>query len=414
MTSDQPPPAAAPAQDQETAREQGQASPPEAEPHKRERGAPEETYAAETVSPWSEPGSAPPSDSRPARRGWLPLAAGVIGGIVLLGALAAGGLWAFDRFTLREEAARSLDARLKQIEQRVAELGARPVPSADTGALRDLTNRTDRLEAAVAAPRPGATDPALANRIAALEGQVKVLSETVGTLSTRGNEALAAGRTVVSRVEANAAALTELNKRLGEQSPAVTRSDFDALATRLAAVERGDKPVDDRAARLALAASVLNSAVERGAPFAAQLAIAKALAPDPKTLAPLEPFVNSGVPSAAALSRQLAMLVPSLRAAAGEAPREAGVFDRLAANAEKLVRIHPLQEVAGSEPAAIISRIEVKATHNDIPGALAELTQLPAPVRAPAEAWVNQAQGRTAALDASHRLAADSLAGLSK
>ena len=85
-----------------------------------------------------------------------------------------------------------------------------------------------------------------------------------------------------------------------------------------------------------------------------------------------------------------------------------------AANAEKLVRIRPLDEVAGSDPAAIVARVEVKAARADLAGALAELAKLPDAARAPAEAWIKQAQARAAAIDASRKLAADALSGLSK
>ena len=78
------------------------------------------------------------------------------------------------------------------------------------------------------------------------------------------------------------------------------------------------------------------------------------------------------------------------------------------------MRIRPVEEVAGSDPSAIIARVEAKAAHGDLAGALAELGKLPAAARAPAEAWSKKAEARIAALDASRRLAADALAGLSK
>jgi len=43
-----------------------------------------------------------------------------------------------------------------------------------------------------------------------------------------------------------------------------------------------------------------------------------------------------------------------------------------------------------------------------------ELASLPEAARAPAAAWIKKAQARAAALDASRKLAADSLAGLGK
>ena len=404
MNTDQPPSSGSPAQASEAAADRREAESADAA---------KAAYAAEAVSPWSEPGSGPSAAaadaSRQAQRHtiWLSIGAGLVGGVLVAIALVPAGL-----VNSRDDAA--LDARLTRLEQQVRETAARPQSAGtDVDALSELTNRVARLEATVAAPRPATTDTAQANRISAIEGEMKALAESIGILGRRSDEAIAAAREDTSRADANAAAVADLSRKLAGQAQPVTRGDFDALAARVAAVERGDKSVDDRASRLAIAASALNAAIERGTPFTSELATAKAIASDPKALAPLEPFANSGMPSAAALSRQLAALVPSLRAVGGEAPRE-GVLDRLAANAEKLVRIHPRQEAAGSDPGAIISRIEVKATQSDIPGALAELAQLQASARAPAEAWIKQAQARSAALDASRRLAADALTGLSK
>jgi hypothetical protein len=184
------------------------------------------------------------------------------------------------------------------------------------------------------------------------------------------------------------------------------------LANRVTAVERSEKAVEsgDRALRLALAATALNNAVERGDAFAVELATAKALGADAKLVAALEPFARSSVPSAATLARQFSELAPSLQASP---PRE-GVLARLQVNAEKHIRIRRVDEPAGSDTGAIVARAEAKVSRSDIAGAVSELAQLPPDARAPAEAWIKSAQGRIAAIDASRRLAADALSGLGK
>ncbi|HEX2351832.1 MAG TPA: hypothetical protein VHJ16_03560, partial [Xanthobacteraceae bacterium] len=141
-------------------------------------------------------------------------------------------------------------------------------------------------------------------------------------------------------------------------------------------------------------------------------ATVKALGGDPKLVAALEPFARAGVPTSATLARQFSALAPALQAAG--APPPEGVLGRLQMNAEKLVRIRRVDDVAGSDSAAIAARSEAKASRGDISGALAELAQLPPQARAPAEAWIKSAQARTAAIDASRRLAADALSGLGK
>lgn len=356
----------------------------------------------------------PPADA-PRRRGWLPagvsmLGAGVVGAGVVLVVLGAMGLLVNPNNGLS-----SVDARLAGLELEVRDLAGRtPATGVDARALDEVVGRVDTLEAAVVTSRPAAGDPSVSNRIASIDGEVKALAETIGTLGRRNDEAAAAARAAQTRADATAAALAALAQKL-PAGAAVERSQVDALAGRVAAIETSEKTAarGDRAVRLVLVATALNAAVERGDPFAGELAAAKALGADPKLTAALEPYAASGLPTTAALARELSALAPSLRPAAS-APAREGFLDRLQVNAEKLVRVRPTEEVAGTDAAAIASRVEAKAAQEDIAGAQAELAKLSTTARAPAEAWLKQAQARTAALDASRRLAADALSGLGK
>ena len=356
----------------------------------------------------------PPSDVPPRRRGWLPagvsmLGAGVAGAGIVLAVLGTMGL-----LTSRDNGVSALDARLAGIELEVRDLAARtPVAGVDGRVLDEVTGRLDTLEAAVVTSRPAAGDPSLSNRIAAMNGEVKALAETIATLGRRGDEALAAARAAQTRADAAAAAVAALAQKI--PSAAVERSEVDALAGRVAAVEKSEKTAasGDRAVRLVLVATALKAAAERGEPFAGELAAAKALGADPKLTAALEPFAAAGVPTVAMLARELGTLAASLRPAQSAPPR-ASFLERLQGNAEKLVRMRPTEEVAGTDAAAVASRLEGKAAQEDLAGAQAELAKLPPAARAPAEAWVAKVQARTAALDASRRLAADALAGLGK
>jgi hypothetical protein len=343
--------------------------------------------------------------------------------VVLAGFLIAGS------GPKRDEIVVPLDTRLMRVEQALRELAARPAPApsaVDPKAIADLTSRLAKLEAAVATARPQAADPALANRISIIEGELKGLGETVAILGRRSDEIATTAREARQRADATAAALAELAQKVARVSQGVDRSEFDALANRLAAIERSEKAVEaelakrppggssDRSVRLALAASALQSAVERGGPFQAELATAQSLAADRKTLDPLVPFATTGLPTAASLARELAALAPALYQAAGSAPREGSFLERLQASAERLVRIRPVADVPGTDPAAIVARIEVRAAHADLAGALDELAKLPASARAPAEAWIKKTEARQAAVATSRQLAADALAALGK
>jgi hypothetical protein len=171
---------------------------------------------------------------------------------------------------------------------------------------------------------------------------------------------------------------------------------------------------DDRTSRLAIAATSLRNLVERGEPFSPELATVRSLAPDPKSLSTLAPFAESGVPSGAALSRQLTGLVPMMTRAAVASGPEGGFLVKLQANAQQLVRIRPVGDVAGDDAASILARVENKASLNDIPGALAEIGKLPEEVRAPAEDWIKKARARVAAIDTARQFAAAALSALGK
>jgi hypothetical protein len=347
---------------------------------------------------------APDVPRRSSTVAWLGFATAAIGLV-----LAAVGIAAL--VMSRENAVSALDARLAGAERVVRELASRAPPAAaDPKALEELTRRVAKLEATPSASSP-ASDPALAARMAALEAEIKALAATLGRVGRRDEEVLAVARDARARADAGAAALAELAQKT-PAAAAAERSELEALANRVTAVERGEKAAEsgDRAVRLALAATALNAGSERGNAFPAELAAVKALGADAKLVAALEPFAQSGIPSAAALARQLSELAPSLQ---GSEARE-GVLARLQVNAEKLVRIRRVDEPAGSDAGAIVARAEAKASRSDIAGALSELAQLPPDARAPAEAWIKSAQARIAAIDASRRLAADAMSGLAK
>jgi hypothetical protein len=374
-----------------------------------------DTPSSDTVSGDAPPADEPPADDAPRRRGWLPAGVSMIGAGVLGAGIVLAVLGSMGVLVNPNDGLSAVDARLAGLELEVRDLAARaPAAGVDARALDEVVGRVDTLEAAVVTSRPETGDPSFSNRIAAINGEVKALAETIGTLGRRNDEAAAAARAAQTRSDATAAAIATLAQKL-PAGAAVERSQVEALAARVAAVETSEKTAarGDQAVRLVLVATALKSAVERGDPFAGELAAAKALGADPKLTAALEPFAASGVPTSAALARELAALAPSLRPAAS-APAREGFLERLQVNAEKLVRVRPTEEVAGSDAAAIASRVETKAAQEDIAGAQAELAKLSTTARAPAEAWLKQAQARTAALDASRRLAADALAGLGK
>jgi len=183
-----------------------------------------------------------------------------------------------------------------------------PVPNAqapDSTAIAEISAWLKKIEGAIAAQQqpvpPQPPDPAPVSRLAAAEAATKSLTDSLAALTHRVDEVAAAAQTALA--QAKSAAQT-----------GVARSDLDALAARIAALEGAVKTLaddvkhqtasaDDRVARLTIAAEALRAAVERGAPYQAELAAVKSLGADQSATAPLEPFAGTGVPGAAALAR---------------------------------------------------------------------------------------------------------------
>ena len=78
------------------------------------------------------------------------------------------------------------------------------------------------------------------------------------------------------------------------------------------------------------------------------------------------------------------------------------------------MRIRPIDEATGDDPAAIVRRIEMRAEQGNLNGALAEIAKLPEGARALTKEWVASVEARNAAVEASRRFAADALASLGK
>ncbi len=334
----------------------------------------------------------PPNGKSPPRapRRWPLAAAGAVGGGLVL--LLVAMLWLATPPSPREGRSAALNSRLARVETRMREFLSAPA-DADRKSLDELSSRVAKLETAVTAPQP-AGDPAMAKRLADVEAAVKSLAGNVADLSRRADPS--AERAAVEALSNRVAALEQATKATADE------------------VAKGPTAAGDRQARLAVAAQALRAAVERGEPFVAELAAVKPMTPDPQMLTPLEPFAASGLPSPAVLARELSELAPTLSPVAAAPPPESGFLNRLQASAARLVRVRPIDETPGDDPAAIVARIEAEAARSDIAGALADLAKLPQPLSAPTQEWVKKAQARRAALEASRRLAGDALGAIAK
>ncbi|HZR74856.1 hypothetical protein [Bradyrhizobium sp.] len=285
---------------------------------------------------------------------------------------------------------------------------SRPIEN-NVSNIEALASRVADLDARTS--KPAGADPALVSRLDAQDKMIASLRNDVSSARAQSQKLAAELDAVKSASPESAAApapdLSAIEGRLSEIERAV-RAESDNLA------QATSKPVDDTALRRLVVASMLEISVRQGEPFTQALKAAKALAPDPQMLKPLENFASSGVPNPASLCRELLTLVPKLEPPPPQsATTGTGIVEHLKAGAAKLVRIERTDAV-GNERGAIVARVTAAALRNDLPETRRELNSLDPTDRAPAQGWLDKAGERDAALAASRHFATEAMAALAK
>jgi hypothetical protein len=284
-----------------------------------------------------------------------------------------------------------------------------------SAAIDGLTARVAGLE-----PKVGKPDAAAAARTEALEKTVAALRTELAATRTQGEKLASAVNEVKSAPRGDGTAspdLSGIDERIAriESQMRTQGAEIAQQGSKLADTKAAAKPADDMALRRLVSAALLDVLVRAGDPYPAALAATKALTPNPDALTPLDQFAEKGVPSAGKLSRELLALVPKLSPAAqpNEATTGTGIVERLQAGAAKLVKIERT-DTAGNDRGAVVARITAAALRNDFNEARRELKTLEPADRAAAQSWLERADARDAALDASRQFATDAMAALAK
>jgi hypothetical protein len=277
-------------------------------------------------------------------------------------------------------------------------------PQVSAAIVDDLAARVAGLETKTskpAAPSPDPTAPrldALEKSLASLRGELTGLRAQSEKLAAAVNDVRSAPRETGSPLD-----LSAVNERIAQLERAA-RAQNSEIA------QESAKPVDDVPLRRIVAAALLDVLVRVGDPYTAALAAARSLTDNADMLKPLDGFAEKGVPNPAMLCRQLLTLVPKLSPPAPENPTT-GLVDRLQAGAAKLVRIERTDGV-GNDRGAVVARVTAAALRNEYAEARRELKTLEPADRAAAQAWIDKADARDAALAASRKFAADAMATL--
>ncbi|MBN9270055.1 MAG: COG4223 family protein [Mesorhizobium sp.] len=313
----------------------------------------------------------------PARGGARGLGAGVIGGIVALAV--AGGLQFAGLLGAPGQNASgvSIDdvnsqvAALKSEIARLKETNGGDVSSKVDGFSSALDHVKSDVAALKSAVQSGGTGDSAA--IASLTDKLSQVESAVATL----NQAPKAAPVDLGPVNEKLAGLDALVKSAGDAA----KSEDGRIGALEQSVSQLSGKVEAQASQpkiaLAIAASALKAALDRGAPFSAELETFAAIAPNAPELATLRGYADKGVPTRAEIATQVDAAANAMVAAAKPADANAGFFQNLVSSAQSLVKVRPVGAVEGKGAPETVARMEVAVNQGDYAKALSEYETLP-------------------------------------
>lgn len=336
-------------------------------------------------APAKEPAAPIPSTQRSGPSTSTLVASGILGGLVAL-ALAGSMQYAGVLPSMGPEettgqvslpASEDVAALKAEVEQLAAKLAALPAtPAASDPAMQD---RLSALEASVAAQ---ANQPAPQPDTAALDALRNQLDSA--------NQAIAALKT---EIEQNRTSLQDSNERLAD------------------AEKRLEEPRNDVEMARAIALSGLKTAIDRGGPFLSELEALRSISPEDQTVQALSGIAAAGVSSRVDLARDFAPVADEILDAI-HAPAEGESWsDRLLNSASSLVKVRPIGNVEGDTPEALVARIEDKLRNGDLKGAYLEWQALPEAGKAVSQDFADKLDARIKAEEAVSQALAQTVAG---
>lgn len=310
----------------------------------------------------------------PARGGVSNIAAGIIGAVLALGGFY--GLQASGMVGTQPAAAPSIEPLEAEIAALKGDLEAlRNAPQEYSGlsaSVEQLKSDVSALQSAAQSGGDGAAVAALDERLKQIEASPSVpqsLSEQVTALESK----VATAGDLAGKSDARLGAL--------EQSVSTL-------------TEKVEQQASQPKVALAIAATALKSAVDRGGPFAAEAETFAAIAPNAPELAALRQYADGGVSTEAELVAAFPQAADAMIAASTPDNPDAGVLQRLLDSAQSVVKVRPVGSVAGDDPGARIARMEVALKAGDLAQAMAEYDALPDAVKQAGAALAERIKAR--------------------
>lgn len=328
------------------------------------------------------------------------VAAGLAGGIV---ALLAGGLLQFAGIlgapgstsgSAEPSVPAAVEAEIAALKSEIEGLKAGTDNTGEmTGRVDALSQAIDQVKSDVAAlsqavDSGGAGDSA---GLGALNAKIAEIETRIAEIGPGPDGATPEDITAINEKIAGVEALV---KSAGEAA-SVADGRLGALEQSVSALTT---KVESQAAQpkiaLAIAASALKAAIERGSPFQPEIETFVAIAPQAPGLSELRPYAEKGVATRADILAETDGAANAIIAAASPPPENAGFFERLLSSAESLVTVRPIGAVAGPGVPETVARMEVALQAGDLAKALAEFDTLPEPAKAAGAVFADKIRAR--------------------
>jgi hypothetical protein len=285
-------------------------------------------------------------------------------------------------------------ARIAALEKGAREAAKADLGAARTDAAKALALASQAAEAVQRKPESGEetspTAQAPSADLAPIEGRLEKLEGALAGLDKSAADQVSI-EDRIAKIEA-ALAAPKSEARAAPDSVAVKRDDWAAVA---------------------IVAEAVSERLSAGAPYGPEQAALARLGADPAKVAALATFAEKGAPTGASLATEFGKIAPEVMKAASPKSKD-GVMARLMLNLSKVVKISPVGEMAGDDPAALVSQIVAALGRGEVGPALAIWARLPEPARQASQQWAGAARARLGAEEAARGLLSDAIAELAK
>jgi hypothetical protein len=338
--------------------------------------------------------SAAPTSTAPARQSTSGLLPGLAGGLIAL--LVAGGLQYAGVLGSAGGGANGTagdeqtQAEIASLKSQLADLGAAASGGSELkGQVEGLTSAVNEVKVEIEALKSAPAQAGSSEALAGLDGRIKQIETAVTSLSQNSGAS--------SEIAALTERVTGLDAAVKSAGEAATADD-GKIATLEQSVSALTSKVEAQASQpkiaLAIAASALKAAVDRGAGFGAELETFAAISPEAPELAALRAHAEKGVATRADIVAETDAAANAMIAAAKPVSEDAGILERLVSSAEQLVQVRPIGAVEGAGVPETVARMEVAVTQGDFAKALAEYDTLPDTAKAAGADFITKLKAR--------------------